>query len=210
MSPQTRSNGFGRRLQLVAGAFLKRTQGLALFLLWRSPVVLLAIVVPCVALWMMFKPVAPALHSLDTPATGVAEAKDAPNEAVGLDFMKLSFVPEKDPVDTKTGQPRYAAQAPAAIKAYDGRKVRIRGFLMPMKMEGNEVREFLIVASQMSCCYGTTPRFWEFIAAKAVGEPVPNMMDRPLTFEGTLHVGDVYENGYWTQFYTMECSAVGK
>jgi len=136
--------------------------------------------------------------------------KEPATEVVGLDFMKLSFVPEKDPVDPKTGQPHYAAQAPAAIKAYDGRKIRIRGFLMPIKMEGNEVREFLIVASQMSCCYGTAPRFWEFIAAKAVGEAVPNLMDRPLTFEGTLHVGDVYENGYWTQFYTMDCTAAGK
>ncbi|HEY9250556.1 MAG TPA: DUF3299 domain-containing protein, partial [Rariglobus sp.] len=128
-------------------------------------------------------------------------AKGSPDEVVSLDFMKLSFVPEKDPVDPKTGQPHYAAQAPAAIKAYDGRKVRIRGFLLPIKMEGNEVREFLIVASQMSCCYGTAPRFWEFVAAKAGGAPLPNLMDRPLTFEGRLRVADVFENGYWTQLY---------
>ncbi len=221
MNPSTsRKNGLGQQLWLLACACFKRTQGLALFLLWRSPVVLLAIGVPCVALWILIKPAAPvALKTLAVPATAMAtptdpknakDTKETPNEVVGLDFMKLSFVPAKDPIDPKTNQPHYADQLPAAIKAYDGRKVRIRGFLLPVKMEGNEVREFLIVANQMSCCYGTTPRFWEFVAAKIVGDPAPNLMDRTLTFEGTLHVGDVYENGFWTQLYTMECTAVGK
>lgn len=189
-----------------------RLAGLAGFLLWRSPVLLLMIAVPCVAVWLMIKPVpGAALKTLDSPAPAVTAAKgEDPKETLGIDFTKLSFVPAKDPVDAKTGQPRYADQLPENIKGYDGRKVRIRGFLLPVKMEGNDVREFLIVANQMSCCFGTTPRFWEFVAGKATGDAVPNLMDRPLTFEGTLRVGDVYDNGYWTQLYTLECTAVGK
>ncbi|HSI07412.1 MAG: DUF3299 domain-containing protein [Rariglobus sp.] len=170
------------------------------------------VAVPCVAVWIMIKPVpGAALKPLESPVVAVTAAKSEDiKETLGIDFTKLSFVPAKDPVDAKTGQPRYADQLPETIKGYDGRKVRIRGFLMPVKMEGNEVREFLIMANQMSCCFGTTPRFWEFVTAKATGDAVPNLMDRPLTFEGTLRVGDVYENGYWTQLYTLECTAVGK
>lgn len=191
-----------------------RLAGLAGFLLWRSPVLLLMIAVPCVAVWLMVKPVpGAALKTLDSPApapAATAAKGEDPKETLGIDFTKLSFVPDRDPVDAKTGQPRYADQLPENIKGYDGKKVRIRGFLVPVKMEGNEVREFLIVANQMSCCFGATPRFWEFVAAKATGDAVPNLMDRPLTFEGTLRVGDVYDNGYWTQLYTLECTAVGK
>ena len=156
------------------------------------------------------------LHAQTTspPAVepAVAAAPSAPpaddGKTLGIDFSKLSFVPAKDPIDAKTGQPRYGDQAPAAIKAYDGRKVRLRGYLMPVKMEGNEVREFFIMSNQMSCCFGTPPRFWEFVVGRMKNAAAPNLMDRPLTFEGTLRVGDVYENGYWTQFYTMECTAV--
>jgi hypothetical protein len=192
--------------------WVSRLAGLVGFLLWRSPVLLLMVAVPCVAVWIMIKPVpGAALKTLDSPAVAVTAAKaEDTKETLGIDFTKLSFVPAKDPLDAKTGQPRYADQLPENIKGYDGRKVRIRGFLLPVKMEGNEVREFLIVANQMSCCFGTTPQFWEFVAAKAVGDAVPNLMDRPLTFEGVLKVGDVYESGYWTQLYTLECTAVGK
>jgi len=146
-------------------------------------------------------PAAPAV----VPATPVVPVD---GKTLSLDFFKLGFETVKDPVDPKTGQPHYNDQIPAAIKAYDGRKVRIRGYMMPVKMEDNDVREFLIMPNQMSCCYGAPPRFWEFIAVSMKGKAAPNVMDQTLTFEGTLHVGDVYENGYWTQLYTMECTAV--
>lgn len=129
-------------------------------------------------------------------------------ERLNLNFTNLSFVSSGEPLDPKTQQPHYAKDVPALIKSYDGREVRIRGFMLPVKMEGNEVRDFMILASQMSCCYGTPPRFWEFIVVHKKGDAAPNLMDTPLTFEGVLHVGDVYESGYWTQFYTMDCTDV--
>ena len=201
-----------------AGSYGRRggVKATALFLLWRSPVALVALGVPCIAVWLMLKPVPRVtLQPLAEPAAGqAATAANAANakadEVVSLDFMKLNFEPAKDPIDPKTGQPHYAEQLPPAIKAYDGRTVRIRGYLLPVNLEGNEVREFLIMSNQMGCCYGAQPRFWEFIAAKAVGPAIPNLMDRPLTFEGKLKVADVFENGYWTQLYSMECTAVGK
>ena len=193
---------------------------LAVFLFNRPPIVFVAAGVILLATTLMLnsqtaspmavEPSPPPLPVV--PASPVAPvappAAPADDKTLGIDFSKLGFIPAKDPVDSKTGQPHYNDQLPAAIKAYDGRKVRIRGYLMPVKMEGNEVREFLIMAGQMSCCYGTPPRFWEFIVARMKTDAAPNLMDRPLTFEGTLRVGDVYDNSYWTQLYTMECTAV--
>jgi hypothetical protein len=154
--------------------------------------------------------VAREAHEAKLAALGKAAEIKATQKRLGLDFTKLGFQPAREVVDAKTGQPRYLDQAPEAIKAYDGRPVHIRGYLLPVHMDGNEVRDFLIIANQMTCCYGRQPRFWEFIAAHKTGDAVPNLMDTPLTFEGVLKVGDVYENGYWTQFYTLECTNVMK
>ena len=129
---------------------------------------------------------------------------------LALDFVKLNFTPAKDPVSPLTGQPHYISQAPPAILAYTGRKIRISGYMVPVGMEGNAVREFLIMASQMNCCYGTPLRFCEFIVARMKKETTPFAMDSLQTFVGTLRVGDVFANGYWTQFYTLDCEAVGK
>ncbi|MET0262160.1 MAG: DUF3299 domain-containing protein [Rariglobus sp.] len=137
----------------------------------------------------------------------VAKAKTG---RVPVNFTQLSFTPETDGIDPKTGQPEYQKFAPQSVKDLNGKEVRIRGYMMPIRMDGNEVREFLIVPNQSACCYGTTPRFWEFIVAVKTGDAVPNLMDTPLTFEGVLKVGDVYEQGYWTQLYTLECTRVIK
>lgn len=195
---------------------------LAGFLFNRPPIVFVAVGVVLLSTTLVLnsqttglmkgEPAAPTPAAAVSPAAPVVlpapPVVPTDGKTLSLDFFKLGFEPVKDPVDAKTGQPHYNDQIPAAIKAYDGRKVRIRGYMMPIKMEGNEVREFLIMANQMSCCYGAPPRFWEFIAARMKTAAAPNVMDQTLTFEGTLRVGDVYENGYWTQFYTLECTAV--
>ena len=136
--------------------------------------------------------------------------KEKGEERLGINFTDLSFVPAREAVDAKTGQPKYDDQTPDNIKALNGRAVRIRGYMLPVRMEGNEVREFMIMPNQLSCCFGGTPRFWEFVVSEKKGDAVPNLMDTLLTFEGVLKVGDVFENGYWTQFYTLECTNVIK
>ena len=144
-----------------------------------------------------------------TPPTAVATPV-AGAATLALDFAQLSFTPAKDPVSTLTGQPHYIDQTPPAILAYNGRKVRISGYMVPVSMEGDAVREFMIMANQMSCCYGTPPRFCEFIVARMKNEATPIDMDSPRSFEGILKVGDVFANGYWTQFYTLDCDTVTK
>ena len=89
------------------------------------------------------------LAALDKKPAAAPPAKTVSS----LNFTQLSFVPARDPVDAMTGQPHYLDQAPPAIKALDGQHVRIRGYLLPVHMEGNEVREFQIMAGQMTCCY---------------------------------------------------------
>jgi hypothetical protein len=55
----------------------------------------------------------------------------------------------------------------------------------------------------MMCCYGVMPRINEWVVVKMNGRGVPPLMDVPITFEGTLKVGAMYENGYLTGIYLL-------
>jgi hypothetical protein len=44
----------------------------------------------------------------------------------------------------------------------------------------------------------------EWVVVKMVGKGVKPLMDIPITFEGRLRVGEMYENGYLTGVYLLE------
>jgi hypothetical protein len=137
-----------------------------------------------------------------------ATRRSGGGEVLDLSFSKLEFEVPAESARPKEGAPKHDPYAPERIKSYDGRTVRLRGYMLPVRMEKGHVRDCLLMLGQMTCCYGATPQFWEFVSVRITGNPVPALQDVPLLFEGTLKVGDVYDNGYWTQFYTMDCTSV--
>lgn len=126
-----------------------------------------------------------------------------------ISFSDLAFsAPDADSPDTtSTG---FSAHAPAGIKALDDTEVRINGFMLPTRVENGHVRECLIMANQLTCCYGKIPRFCDYIIARVDGDSVAVLQDQPLVFTGRIKVGDVFEGKAWTAFYTMQVEAVGR
>ena len=136
-------------------------------------------------------------------------AATAPKGAQRIDFGDLSFkAPQSDTPDTTSAG--YANWAPASVKALDERTVRIEGFMLPTRVENGHVRECLIMANQLTCCFGKTPRFCDFIVARIDAPSVAVLQDLPLVFTGRLKVGDVFEGKAWTSFYTMQVAGVGR
>lgn len=133
-------------------------------------------------------------------------AKTEAYEKVGFDRLaSFTFTPpEADPAKPSTPPPSGAAQIPEKIKALDQQKVAVTGFMLPVKMEGSLVKEFLLVKDPMMCCYGVMPKLNEWIVVKMTGGGVKPLMDIPITFEGKLHVGEMYENGYLTGLYLLD------
>ena len=81
-----------------------------------------------------------------------------------------------------------AVKLPPGILALDGKRVRITGFLVPILNAGGRIREFFIMSSQSSCCFGTAPRLFDFIdATMPEGTDIKDLGD-PVVFEGVLHV----------------------
>jgi hypothetical protein len=76
--------------------------------------------------------------------------------------------------------------------------------MLPLKVEGGLVTELLIMKDQSMCCYGATPKINEWVSVKMTEKGVKPMMDQPVTLLGTLHVGEMRENGYLIGIYRMD------
>jgi hypothetical protein len=96
-----------------------------------------------------------------------------------------------------------ASQIPSLIRELDGREVGVRGFMLPVKVEGGLVREFLLMRDQSMCCFGVMPKVNEWVSVTMAGRGVRAMMDQPVTVFGTLRVGEVYEHGVLAGIYRM-------
>ncbi len=100
--------------------------------------------------------------------------------------------------------PSAANQIPDKIRALDATKVMVTGFMLPVKMDQGLVTEFLLVKDPMMCCYGIMPKLNEWVVVKMTGKGVSPLMDVPISFEGKLKVGELYDNGYLTGIYLLE------
>jgi hypothetical protein len=97
--------------------------------------------------------------------------------------------------DLKDGQvPK--DQIPASVRALQGRKIAIKGFMIPYRNDGENVTEFILLRNQGLCCFGIVPRMNEWIHVRmAPGCHAPYATDVPLTVFGALDVGEAYEKG---------------
>lgn len=134
-----------------------------------------------------------------------ADIPQNPDEPLTVGFDKLASFTYDVPIEQPaTNAPPTASQIPAAIKAYDKKKVALKGFMLPLKVEGGLVTELLIMRDQSMCCYGTVPKINEWVSVKMATKGVKPIMDQPVTMFGTLHVGEMRENGYLVGIYALD------
>ena len=147
---------------------------------------------------------------------GNATAMEAPKNVepgyTGVGFDQLAGYAFELPEDLLLAQTnrldearqRTDGQIPEKVKALHLQKVAVKGFMLPLKVEGGLVTEFLIMRDQSMCCYGAVPKINEWISVKMTGKGIRPMMDQPVTLFGKLHVGEVRENGYLVGIYTLD------
>ena len=142
------------------------------------------------------------------PTNAPAASAEAPvkNGMQEVGFDKLAAFNYVVPEYTGTTPPPSpdTNQIPANIKAYDGRKVAIKGFMLPLKVKEGKVTELLLMRDQSMCCFGAVPKINEFLTVKMVGEGTKAVMDQAVTLVGTLKVGEFSENGYLLGIYQMD------
>jgi hypothetical protein len=159
--------------------------------------------------------VAAAATNAFPPATNAAIAKPAvgaPAEqdgyvAIGFDKLSGYNIEVSDELlgpQTNKVAVTADAQIPKEVKELSNKKVSVRGFMLPLKVEGGLVTELLIMKDQSMCCYGTTPRINEWVSVKMTKGGIKPLMDEPVTLMGTLKVGETRENGYLVGIYAMD------
>ena len=75
----------------------------------------------------------------------------------------------KMPLPEKTaGEPEPEKGIPDAVRKMHGQKVRIEGYMIPLKFEDGKVKTFFLSRYMMGCCFGVLPRANELIEVTMV------------------------------------------
>ena len=99
---------------------------------------------------------------------------------------------------------------PKTVRIFDKKKVALKGYMLPLKVEDGKITELLILRDQSMCCYGAVPKINEWVSVRMPeGKGVKPIMDVPITIFGTLKVGEVLENGYLVGIYEMDGDRLG-
>jgi hypothetical protein len=149
-----------------------------------------------------------------TPAAGTT-ADNAPTEIThgDSDYTSVSFdvlagyfymIPDLDKPEATPKD-----QIPKPIKDYDGKKVAVRGFMVPVSQERGGVKTFLLVRDQSLCCFGRMPRMNEWVSVQMKdNKPTRFISDQVITVFGTIHVGELVEKGVVLSVYRMDAEEV--
>lgn len=150
------------------------------------------------------------------PGTGRAETARRPQPAaeapqsllvhLDLTFDDLASYRYEYPEDGKNPK---KDQIPAKVLGLDGKRIAIKGFMIPLKNDGENVVEFVLVRNQNACCFGIVPAMNEWIHVKMDPEQVaPYAIDIPITVFGELDIGEAYENELLMSIYRLQSNRV--
>jgi hypothetical protein len=93
---------------------------------------------------------------------------------------------------------------PDNIKALDGKKVVITGYMMPIDFEDGGTNEFVLTRVIPSCFYCQPPQLNDWVEVKIKdGKRVPYVPDGPVNAFGTIQIGEVVEDGFVVALYRM-------
>jgi hypothetical protein len=150
-----------------------------------------------------------------TPAlsTPVRTGKIQDGDVVGFDQLAGYKVTLNNELLFNTNRPAWADQQIAAmipdrIRAADGKRISVDGFMIPLEYSGKKVSKFILAMNQNTCCFGGNPQIHEFIIVSVAGAGVNDEMDIPLRVTGVLHVAVIRNQGKLTGLYRLDGQSV--
>ncbi len=146
----------------------------------------------------------PAPLPQDPPAT------TATYRAVTFDTLaSFPYVYPDGPPKDEEARLAMLARFPEKIRALEGTKVSITGYMLPIDVDKDKVLSFLLVRYPFGCCYGRVPEMTEWVFVKmAEGKTAEFVSHIPIPVMGKLTVGEEFERGSLTSVYRMVCDEV--
>lgn len=123
--------------------------------------------------------------SLGAGALLAGAAETAPRRVSFTELAGFSF--------PSTVTVRSAPPIPAAIQELHGQFVAVSGYMLPTRLQGSRVSQFLLMRSVNTCCFGIPLNLNEVILVDSPPGGVKSLMDVPVTFVGQLEVQPMVE-----------------
>lgn len=128
-----------------------------------------------------------------------------------LTFDTLASYRIREPNWARLDDPEYIAtlniddEIPPQIRALNGSKIEIEGFMLPLEGEFDNVRTFVLLKDQMACCFGAIPLLNEWVYVEVPQrKKIRSYQDVLVTLLGTLRVGAKFEGDILTGIYHLE------
>ncbi len=122
---------------------------------------------------------------------------------VSYDDIDLLKVLNMDPVT-----PDAQNYMPAWLKALDGRRIRIRGFMYPT-FQQTGVHAFGLARDNQICCFGRNPKIYDvFDVVLREGTTTNYIPNRPFDVVGVFHIRPEAEDGKLYRLYEMDDASV--
>ena len=96
---------------------------------------------------------------------------------------------------------------PDRIRALDGEKVALTGYMIPLRWDSNRVPHFMLVRDLLACCFGGAPEPDEWIDVHMDGEGMTYWAYVPVVVRGTFRLaGQSDEAGYATGAFAIDAT----
>lgn len=141
----------------------------------------------------------PTAHVSEKPA-GMPRQSNA-GRAIELSFDDVKF-------DLEKGSPFHRELIPPTIEAFEGRRVRIRGYILP-SFQQNGLTQFVLVRDNMECCFGPGAALYDCIVVRMNIGTSTSFSIRPVAVTGIFRIAELKgPDGNHLAIYSMDGEAV--
>lgn len=153
-------------------------------------------------------PVPDASEMADTSALE-GEFKPVPFKVL-TSYKYVEPIPQEGEKPEEVEKRRESDQIPDNIKALDGSKAMVEGWMVPMEIaDDGSVRSFVLVNMQPECCFGDMQAMNEWVdVMMKPGANAEFNVDMPVKVYGNLEVGEKTEDGFVLSIYRMKADRV--
>jgi hypothetical protein len=124
-----------------------------------------------------------------TPVVKVATPKEpaatpAPAPIVDQTFDDIKF-------DIEPDAPFDRSMLTDKVRELDGKRVRIRGYILPTAQQRG-IKQFVLVRDNQECCFGPGAALYDCILVRMQGDKSAEFSVRPVAVEGEFKVEEFY------------------
>jgi hypothetical protein len=93
-------------------------------------------------------------------------------------------------------------QLPAEVKALDGQRVGVPGFILTLG-DTERMHEFILLESLWGCCFGSVPELNQTIVVRLAADHAFDYTAAPVLIMGKLEVGEEKQGGFVASLYRV-------